>query len=600
MVSKRAAIHPTTRLAASRGAMSYLERRAAGEATEADYQRRAAALVTWLKQMAIQPQSVDELDVAMTDYMDELFARGDSAADATKLLAAVRHYLSQLGRFGNATLPRVGRALRGFRLAPPRTRPPLPWAVAVATVGAALGRRHTELAAFILLGFAMCPRPGELPRLTSRRLVPPRPAAGRYAACWGFLIAPRRRAGWRRRGTSGRASSSTGMSCRSSTHGYKRATPWRRARLCSQRPSPDPLLCQARRGVIRHSVGAPPLERSEASRQLAKRRLSPPLRKGGGGVATAELDELRLPAVRPPHRAPPGLALLAPDPHPASAGASGTHAFLNKVLRAEMKRSRTSQVFLDLFASTGRVAAALRARHAVGDFAMKLDDDARFDLERLDTVDHICGWISPGCVAGVMVATPSSSWSRARRGVPGTPGGPLRSSAQPLGVASLPAADQEQVRRGNVQMRATVRILKAALRFKVPAVLENPCQSILWQAPALAALCRSPLCRTSVVDMCAFGARWRKRTKLVAWHADLQPVKGLCQGAHGMCSFSARPHIKLERRGPGNVVWTRRAQAYPTRLAAQLGRVLSTAADSWHLDGLSALILYNCGSQSTG
>lgn len=189
-----------------------------------------------------------------------------------------------------------------------------------------------------------------------------------------------------------------------------------------------------------------------------------------------------------------------------------------------MKRSRASQVFLVLFAGTGRVAAALRTHHDAGAVAVELDDDPLFELEHLSTVEHICGWISPGCVAGVMIATPCSSWSRARRGKPGSPGGPLPSGAQPLGVSNLAAVDQEKVRRGNDQTRATVRIVKTALRFKIPIVLENPCQPMLWQTPAIAALCRDPPCRTAIVDTCAFGTRWRKRTKFLAWHADLQSV----------------------------------------------------------------------------
>ena len=43
---------------------------------------------------------------------------------------------------------------------------------------------------YLLLAFALCPRPGELLALTPERLIQPRPDAGRYAKHWPILLAP--------------------------------------------------------------------------------------------------------------------------------------------------------------------------------------------------------------------------------------------------------------------------------------------------------------------------------------------------------------------------------------------------------------------------
>eukprot|EP00972_Heterocapsa_arctica_P077371 11411369-Heterocapsa_arctica.AAC.1 len=46
-------------------------------------------------------------------------------------------------------------------------------------------------------------------------------------------------------------------------------------------------------------------------------------------------------------------------------------------------------------------------------------------------------------------------------------------------------------------------------------------------------------------DYCAYGAAWRKRTKLMYVHVDMSPCALRCTGK-GKCSFTHRPHVRLE------------------------------------------------------
>ena len=74
-------------------------------------------------------------------------------------------------------------------------------------------------------------------------------------------------------------------------------------------------------------------------------------------------------------------------------------------------------------------------------------------------------------------------------------------------------------------------------------------------------------CEQRVVDMCAFGAHWRKRTRVVCW-ARYHPPGAVCRcnGRKGMCGFRDSRHITLSGvdRSTG-LLWTRLAEEYPRR-----------------------------------
>ncbi len=75
-------------------------------------------------------QSVPEIAVALTDYVNFLFSIGEDMAIAIGSLAAWADSYPDFLRLGCANLPRVDRARQGVRmLAPGFVRVPIPWSV---------------------------------------------------------------------------------------------------------------------------------------------------------------------------------------------------------------------------------------------------------------------------------------------------------------------------------------------------------------------------------------------------------------------------------------------------------------------------------------
>ena len=119
------------------------------------------------------------------------YAAGESSPEASKLLAAIGHYWPRFSRHGAGSLPRAARAAKGFqRMAPSRSRPPLPWLALMCMMGSAMHAGQFPFALFLLMNFVMYPRPGELLSLRPEQIVAPTSEAGSYARHWSILLAP--------------------------------------------------------------------------------------------------------------------------------------------------------------------------------------------------------------------------------------------------------------------------------------------------------------------------------------------------------------------------------------------------------------------------
>lgn len=167
-------------------------------------------------------------------------------------------------------------------------------------------------------------------------------------------------------------------------------------------------------------------------------------------------------------------------------------------------------------------------------------------------------------------------------------GGPLRSCRHVMGLPHLPQHDADKVRRGNRELHATARVLHEATSLGIACGIENSAGSFLWRTPALRRLLALSSARPTVVDMCAFGAPWRKRTRLVMWNAE-PPAPPRCTRRHGACSFSGKHHVILEGRDASGMLWTQRAQEYPTGLAAAIATSLAKGNDAARLQHLCSL-----------
>jgi hypothetical protein len=262
---------------------------------------------------------------------------------------------------------------------------------------------------------------------------------------------------------------------------------------------------------------------------------------------------------------------------------------LKRELRDIFKQSGARTVFLELYAGHGGVSKHLRRKGAAV-MEFEIDRGAQYDLTRKGVRRLLLGWLRSGVVRGAWLGTICKSWSRARRGPPGSSWGPIRSAKHIYGLPGLPASDRSKILLGNVTMRQTAEFIHCCTRHHVPVILENPVASMLWLAPPIRSQLNAPSCQVVSVDQCQFGARWRKRTRLASWHCPIVQLQRLCSGRKGVCNRTDKPHIVLsgtsKERG---VLWTALAQTYPDPFCRAGAGALHRAAEENHLLRLKSL-----------
>ena len=236
-----------------------------------------------------------------------------------------------------------------------------------------------------------------------------------------------------------------------------------------------------------------------------------------------------------------------------------------------MKRAKAG-VFLEVFCGSGRMLAAWRLRFKSQREAFELDfrHDAQSDLLLRRVRQLVRGWVRGRLIVATWIATPCHSLSRARNRPNGPP--PLRTRQYPLGLPGLSPNDQIKVERGNILATFSFSLFLLARSLNIPVVIENPSTSWLWQLPGALSLIRIRSTRVVDFDFCAFATPWRKRTRLLCCHLNLDPlVQCTCSG-RGVCAFSRRPHQVLEGKDASGTFWTHIAEPYPKglcRLVAQ-------------------------------
>lgn len=250
-----------------------------------------------------------------------------------------------------------------------------------------------------------------------------------------------------------------------------------------------------------------------------------------------------------------------------------------KALRAA--RRYRYHLFLELFAGKGHIGAALR-RRGFAALSFEIDLGGLFDSLCPEIQQLIFGWLRSGCIGGIWLGTPCTSWSRARRGPPGSPWGPIRSRAHIYGLPNLSDPDKVKISVGNASMRFSAKIIDTCYKCGVPVVFENPAPSMIFEAPPIRKLLKFGV--RIHVDMCQFGAKWRKRTALVGWHCEgLHNLSLLCTGKQGNCSYTKvnQPQIVLSGHSKEHkCLWTHVAQEYPLKFAHQAAHMLSSAFEN--------------------
>ena len=263
-------------------------------------------------------------------------------------------------------------------------------------------------------------------------------------------------------------------------------------------------------------------------------------------------------------------------------------ARLTAVLRSKLRQSRRSQVYLELFSGSGKLAKHLRKVSGYEAIEFDVQQGEEFDLTRRAVVQVVLGWLRSRVVRGVWAGFPCTTWSTARWP-------PLRSRLHLLGLPACLAVerDRRQIQLGNSTLRSALTISRACVKHIVPMVLENPHSSLAWQHPQMQRIIQHNAAAEYVVDYCQFGCPWRKRTRLVGLHTGQSPALCVrCTGRHGLCSRTGQQHQQSRGTNPlTGKLWTRIAEPHPTQLASRAARTLHQAAEHIHLSHLCKLAL---------
>eukprot|EP00438_Fugacium_kawagutii_P018254 Skav220446 [mRNA] locus=scaffold254:128743:132882:- [translate_table: standard] len=240
--------------------------------------------------------------------------------------------------------------------------------------------------------------------------------------------------------------------------------------------------------------------------------------------------------------------------------------------------SLTTPCFLEIFSGSGHLAKAVQQVTSWDCFTWDILHGSEYDLRSKKKRNRILGWIKSGKIQGVHLGTPCSSFSRARDRRPGPP--PLRSDQQPLGFENLGPADMAKVREGNLWMRFSAQVFNLCMKLHIPVTMENPFRSRIWLCPPMKYLLRRKQCFSVDVDYCAFGTRWRKRTKFLYYGVNLQHlgIHRCCNSKRGIRAFSGKPHLQLMGVTKDGVFMTKLAEPYPMQLCINIAHAFL----DWH------------------
>jgi integrase len=149
----------------------------------------------WMKPVLLNKKQklkpVHMVDRLLSEKLDQLFHDGEDISMGQYLVAAIVFFNHSLKSQNMSALPRVRQCLKGWRkVAPQRSRLPVPWEVTCLLVETALSNQLCSIAIHLLLMFTLYLRPSEALRIRACDVI--RPSRGRGAAfkLWGFVLHP--------------------------------------------------------------------------------------------------------------------------------------------------------------------------------------------------------------------------------------------------------------------------------------------------------------------------------------------------------------------------------------------------------------------------
>ena len=240
-----------------------------------------------------------------------------------------------------------------------------------------------------------------------------------------------------------------------------------------------------------------------------------------------------------------------------------------------LARGGKGRYFLDCFSGKGGVSRAVRQLYfATREYEISVD--RAYDLTRRANLKVIHKDIEKRKVLAAMLAPPCESWTPARDRTC-----VIRNKSFPWGLPrdQLSDLDFGKVLLGNRTMRSAIEIVKHLHGKGLPWGIENPHASKCWNLEFFQRMQRDERVTTIVLDFCAFGTAWRKRTRILVGNVqepDLGRLFGrICPSRECVCSFTGKTHFQLTGSNSKGVPWTRIAQPYPAKLCKHLAHVLT-------------------------
>ena len=118
----------------------------------------------------------------------------------------------------------------------------------------------------------------------------------------------------------------------------------------------------------------------------------------------------------------------------------------------------------------------------------------------------------------------------------------MRSRDEPAGFANLPPHRKKKVRLGNALAEIAARLAEAHEKAGNYWMPEQPATSLMWFFEPVARLLRSASTYLATIDVCMYGAPWRKPTSLAANFYQIVRLVRHCDGCHA--------HISLQGNAP--------------------------------------------------
>ena len=187
-----------------------------------------------------------------------------------------------------------------------------------------------------------------------------------------------------------------------------------------------------------------------------------------------------------------------------------------------------------------------------------------FDLLNQIFLGLCLGLIFERRIRMLHVGPPCSSFSMACNGCLATM---MRSLEFPHGLPVLSAIRREKVVLGNALAEVAVKLCQAQSLASGLWTWEQPWTSLMWIYPPVVAFMAKYCEARAYVDVCMFGAPWKKPTGLAANFEKILELVRYCA-----CT---KPHQILRGQGPGGKAWTAIASPYWPAFATEWANTCS-------------------------